>query len=52
MAKTFLTSTMQLISYHSVTFFVYLALGIKLTNSFNSIIYPLNNCHIRFATLI
>ena len=37
MTKTFLTSTMQLISYHSVTFFVYLALGIKLTNSFNYI---------------
>ncbi len=29
MIKTFLTSTLQLISYHSVGFFVYLALGIK-----------------------
>lgn len=29
MLKTFLTSTLQLISYHSVGFFVYLALGIK-----------------------
>ena len=37
MIKSFLTSTMQLISYHSVTFFVYLALGIKLTKSFNYI---------------
>ena len=27
MIKTFLTSTLQLISYHSVCFFVYLALG-------------------------
>jgi len=37
MIKTFLTSAMQLISYHSVTFFVYLALGIKLTKTFNYI---------------
>lgn len=29
MFKTFLTSTCQLISYHSVAYFVYLALGIK-----------------------
>ena len=29
MIKTFLTSTLQLISYHSVCYFVYLALGIK-----------------------
>ena len=29
MLKTFYTSTLQLISYHSVGFFVYLALGIK-----------------------
>ena len=29
MIKTFLTSTCQLISYHSVGYFVYLALGIK-----------------------
>ncbi len=32
MIKTFLTSTCQLISYHSVGFFVYLALGIKHLN--------------------
>ena len=32
MLKTFLTSTFQLISYHSVCFFVYLALGIKHLN--------------------
>ncbi len=29
MIKTFLTSTLQLVSYHSVGYFVYLALGIK-----------------------
>ncbi len=29
MIKTFITSTCQLISYHSVGYFVYLALGIK-----------------------
>lgn len=32
MIKTFLTSTCQLISYHSVCYFVYLALGIKHLN--------------------
>ncbi len=32
MIKTFLTSTCQLISYHSVGFFVYMALGIKHLN--------------------
>ncbi len=32
MLKTFLTSTLQLISYHSVGYFVYLALGIKHLN--------------------
>ncbi len=32
MIKTFLTSTCQLISYHSVAFFIYLALGIKNLN--------------------
>ena len=32
MLKTFLTSTCQLISYHSVCYFVYLALGIKHLN--------------------
>ena len=32
MIKTFLTSTFQLISYHSVGFFVYLALGIRHLN--------------------
>ena len=35
MIKTFLTSTFQLISYHSVGFFVYLALGIKHLNYIN-----------------
>lgn len=34
MAKTLLTSTCQLISYHSVAFFVYLALGVKHINYF------------------
>jgi len=32
MIKTFLTSTLQLVSYHSVGFFIYLALGIKHLN--------------------
>ena len=32
MIKTFITSTLQLISYHSVCYFVYLALGIKHLN--------------------
>ena len=32
--KTLLTSTCQLISYHSVAFFVYLALGVKYLNYF------------------
>ena len=32
MLKTFLSSTLQLVSYHSVGFFVYLALGIKHLN--------------------
>lgn len=32
MIKTFLTSTCQLISYHSVAYFVYLALGVKHLN--------------------
>lgn len=32
MVKTFLTSTCQLVSYHSVVYFVYLALGIKHLN--------------------
>lgn len=32
MVKTFLTSALQLISYHSVCYFVYLALGIKHLN--------------------
>ena len=32
MVKTFLTSTCQLISYHSVAYFVYLALGVKHLN--------------------
>ena len=32
MIKTFFTSTCQLISYHSVGFFVYMALGIKHLN--------------------
>ncbi len=34
MIKTFLTSTCQLVSYHSVCYFVYLALGIKHLNYF------------------
>ena len=34
MLKTFFTSTLQLISYHSVAFFVYLALGINHLNYF------------------
>ena len=32
MIKTFLTSALQLISYHSIGYFVYLALGIKYLN--------------------
>ena len=35
MIKTFLTSTLQLISYHSVGFFVYLALGTPYLNNVN-----------------
>lgn len=37
MIRTFLTSAGQLITYHSVPFFVYLALGIKLSRTFNYI---------------
>lgn len=37
MIRTFLTSAGQLISYHSVPFFVYLALGIRLSRTFNYI---------------